>query len=688
MTPLRQRMIEDMKLRNFAPRTIQVYVERVATFAKHFGKSPDRLGAADVRAYLLFLVKREARLLELLQPGPLPPCGSSTASPSARSGSSTASSVPKQQKKLPVVLSPAEVTQFFEAIPSLKHRAILMTAYAAGLRVSEVVALRVDDIDSRRMVIRVRQAKGRKDRYVMLSPRLLEILRQYWKAARPTPYLFPGQDPDEAAQSPHGATGLPGRSPGRGTGQARHRPHPASQLRHPPAGGRDQHPDDPDPARASQPQDHGGLHPCLGGGPGGDAKPARPARAPDGGTTTAMTRPRLEVADVFRDHGDAFLDRYGDVLSPEQRRALSDIAACRTAALGGHVEECDQCGHRQIAYNSCRNRHCPKCQATAAAQWMEARGKRNCCRSNTITSSLRSRRCSVPIALQNPREVYGLLFRAAAETLQQIAADPKHLGAEIGFLAVLHTWGQNLEHHPHVHCVVPGGGLSPDGSRWIACPAGVLPPGARAQPRLPGQIPRAAAATPSSRESSPSTGSSASWRTPAQFRRRLAASAETEWVVYAKPPFGGPEQVLKYLARYTHRVAISNRRLVALEDGEVTFHWKDYAHGGGQKTMTLKATEFIRRFLLHVLPSGFVRIRHYGFLANRVCQEKLALCRALLGVETTPEPVAADPSGRAEGGRRRTASREGLSLLRRGSDGDHRDVPSDAGRPEEMGVDP
>jgi len=342
-----------------------------------------------------------------------------------------------------------------------------------------------------------------------------------------------------------------------------------------------------------------------------------------------MTRHRLEVADVFRIHSDAFLDLYGDVLSPEQRRALSDIAACRTAALGGHVEECDRCGHRQIAYNSCRNRHCPKCQATAAAQWMEQR------QAELLPVEYHHVVFTLPavlgsIALQNPREVYGILFRAAAETLQQIAADPKHLGAEIGFLAILHTWGQNLEHHPHVHCVVPGGGLAPDGSRWIACqPEFFLPV------RVLSRVFRGKflALLGNAFEQGKLTfhGKLRVLADAGAFQRRLAAGAETEWVVYSKPPFGGPEQVL-----------ISNRRLVSLEDGEVTFHWKDYAQGGGQKTMTLKATEFIRRFLLHVLPSGFVRIRHYGFLANRVCQEKLVLCRALLGVETPPDPVVAD----------------------------------------------
>jgi hypothetical protein len=248
-----------------------------------------------------------------------------------------------------------------------------------------------------------------------------------------------------------------------------------------------------------------------------------------------------------------------------------------------------------------------------------------------------------PIALQNPREVYGILFRAAAETLQQIAADPKHLGAEIGFLAILHTWGQNLEHHPHVHCVVPGGGISPDGSRWIACRPGFFLPVRVLSTVFRGKF-LALLRHAFDRGRLSFHGKQTVLADAGAFQRLLAASAQTEWVVYAKPPFGGPEQVLKYLARYTHRVAMSNRRLVALEDGEVKFHWKDYAHGGDQKTMTLKATEFIRRFLLHILPAGFVRIRHYGFLANRVCREKLALCRTLLGVEAAPLPAESEPS--------------------------------------------
>jgi hypothetical protein len=354
------------------------------------------------------------------------------------------------------------------------------------------------------------------------------------------------------------------------------------------------------------------------------------------------------VAEVIRDHGDAFLDRCGDILSPEQRRVLHDVAACRTAALGGHVEECDRCGHRRIAYNSCRNRHCPKCQATAAAQWLEAQVA-NLLPVESFHVVFTLPAALGPIALQNPRVVYGVLFRAAAETLLQVAADPKHLGAEIGFLAVLHTWGQNLQHHPHVHCIVPGGGLSPDGARWVACEPGFFLPVRVLSRVFRGKF-LALLGNAFDRGKLSFHGKLRVLADAGAFQQRLIASAQAEWVVYAKAPFGGPEQVLKYLARYTHRVAISNRRLIAMEDDEVSFHWKDYAHGGGQKTMTLKATEFIRRFLQHVLPAGFVRIRHYGFLANRVCREKLALCRALLGAETTPETVASGPSFRPKEG--------------------------------------
>jgi hypothetical protein len=352
-----------------------------------------------------------------------------------------------------------------------------------------------------------------------------------------------------------------------------------------------------------------------------------------------MTRPRLEVADVFREHGDAFLERYGGTLSSVQRRALREIAVCRTAAMGGHVEMCDQCGHRQIAYNSCRNRHCPKCQATAAADWMEAR-KAELLPTEYFHVVLTLPATLGPIALQNPRVVYGLLFKAAAATLRRVAADSKHLGAEIGFLAVLHTWGQNLQHHPHVHCIVPGGGLAPDGSQWIACRPGFFLP-VRVLSRVFRGMFLALLRSAFDRGTLAFHGKLAALADSDAFQRRLTDAAKTEWVVHAKPPFGGPEQVLKYLARYTHRAAISNRRLIRLEGDEVEFLWKDYADERKRKTMTLKAVEFIRRFLLHVLPAGFVRVRHYGFLSNRVCQEKLTLCRSLMAAGTiakAPEP--------------------------------------------------
>jgi hypothetical protein len=359
-----------------------------------------------------------------------------------------------------------------------------------------------------------------------------------------------------------------------------------------------------------------------------------------------MTRPRLEVADVLRRHGDAFLQRYDSTLSSGQRRVLRDVAACRTATLGGHVEACDQCGHQQIAYNSCRNRHCPKCQATAAADWMEAR-KAELLPVEYFHVVFTLPAAFNPIALQNPRLVYGLLFQTAAETLRRVAADPKQLGAEIGFLAVLHTWGQNLQHHPHVHCVVPGGGLAPDGSRWIACRPGFFLPVRVLSRVFRGKF-LALLRSAFDRGKLVFHGKLAPLADPGAFQRYLASAAKPEWVVHAKPPFGGPEQVLKYLARYTHRAAISNRRLISLEGDEVEFLWKDYADRSQRKTMTLKAVEFIRRFLLHVLPAGFVRVRHYGFLANRVCQEKLTLCRSLLAAGTVaaaPEPTVGQETG-------------------------------------------
>jgi Putative transposase/Transposase zinc-binding domain len=354
----------------------------------------------------------------------------------------------------------------------------------------------------------------------------------------------------------------------------------------------------------------------------------------------------LELADVVRAHGPAFLATHGQSLSYAQRKVVKAIAVCRTAALGGHVAQCDDCGHRQITYNSCRNRHCPKCQAAARAEWLAERAAELLPVGYfhvvfTLPAALG------PLALQNRAVLYSILFRAASEALLTIAADPKHLGARIGFLAVLHTWGQNLQHHPHLHCVIPGGGIGPDRASWIACRQSFFLP-----VRVLSRLFRAkflAYLRAALRQSDLGFhGKLEGLKATDKFRELLRQSARTEWVVYAKPPFGSPEQVLKYLARYTHRVAISNQRLLSCTDTQVCFRWKDYASGNKQKAMTLDAGEFLRRFLLHVLPSGFVKIRYFGFLANRCRKERIALCRRLLdNSAAAPRASAAVPAAEA-----------------------------------------
>jgi hypothetical protein len=349
-----------------------------------------------------------------------------------------------------------------------------------------------------------------------------------------------------------------------------------------------------------------------------------------------MARSGPEVADVFRRYGDAYRAQHGPALSTAQRRVMTAIELCRTAALGGHVEQCDQCGHQRISYCSCRNRHCPKCQSLARAQWLDDR------RAELLTTQYFHVVLTLPeeiaaIAHQNKATVYGILFRAAAETLQTIAADPKHLGAEIGFFAVLHTWGQSLGLHPHLHCVVTGGGLSPDGARWISCRPGFFLP-VRVLSRLFRRLFLEYLQKAFDAGKLHFFSSLEPLRECRAFRRYLAPLRQAPWVIYAKPPFAGPEQVLEYVGRYTHRVAISNNRLRDIEDGTVRFAWKDYRDDNRQKVMTLAADEFIRRFLLHVLPEGFHRIRYYGFLGNRHRAQKLARCRELLGM-TVSEPA-------------------------------------------------
>jgi len=371
-----------------------------------------------------------------------------------------------------------------------------------------------------------------------------------------------------------------------------------------------------------------------------------------------VSRPALEVADIFRDHGAAWRKANAGHVSLDQLKVMSAIERCRTAALGGHVARCENedCGHTEIAYNSCRNRHCPKCQGAAAREWLAER------EAELLPVPYFHVVFSLPaqiadIAYQNKAAIYDILFKASAETMLTIAADPKHLGARIGVLSVLHTWGSALTHHPHVHMIVPGGGISLDGTRWIACRpnfflyVGVL---SRLFRRL--VLDKLAAAHRVG--ALQFFGKHAALTKTQAFAAYLAPLRRREWVVYSKPPFGGPADVLRYLARYTHRVAISNRRLVSLDHNGVTFKWKDYRRDGPERygVMTLATNEFIRRFLMHVLPQGFHRIRYYGFLTSPTRAKNIARIRQLLAVPLIPvdaikaanptpeQPTASEPS--------------------------------------------
>jgi hypothetical protein len=333
------------------------------------------------------------------------------------------------------------------------------------------------------------------------------------------------------------------------------------------------------------------------------------------------------VADIFGAYGEEYRQRHAGHLSGVQLRAMRAIKQCRTVALGGHLEQCDSCGNERNAYNSCRNRNCPKCQSSAAKRWLQKR------ETEVLPVPYFHVVFTVPeeiakIALGNQRVVYGILFRCVSQTLLRIGADPKHLGGRIGFLAILHTWGQNLDYHPHIHCVVAGGGLTADGG-WIRSGKNFFLSVAVLSRLFRGKF-LSALNTAFRKGKLRFAGKLSSLSSKRNFGCYLAVAAKKKWVVYCKPPFGGPEQVLQYLGRYTHRIAISNHRLVSLQDGNVTFRWKDYRNGGCQKIMTLTAPEFIRRFLMHVVPSGFVRIRHYGFLANRNRAASLPLIRSIL----------------------------------------------------------
>jgi Putative transposase/Transposase zinc-binding domain len=341
-----------------------------------------------------------------------------------------------------------------------------------------------------------------------------------------------------------------------------------------------------------------------------------------------MSRPHVEVADVVRQHGQAFLARYGHTLCGEQHRALRAIELCYTAALGGHNTRCEHCGHEGCAYNPCRNRHCPKCQGVTRAAWL-AKRQREVLDTPYEHAIFTLPQDLSPLVLHNPRPLYGLLFRTVSQSLVDIASDPKHLGADIGGMAILHSWGGQLQHHPHLHCVLPAGGLAPDGSRWVPCRPNFFLP-VRVLSRRFRRLYVEGLKQLYDQGELALTGRCRQFTEPRAWNRLLASLREQEWVVYAKEPCDSAP-IFKYLARYTHRVAISNHRLVALQDGQVTFRFKDHKREGKLRTQTLDAVEFLRRFCLHILPKGLHKIRYFGCFANCHRQAKLALCRTLIG---------------------------------------------------------
>jgi putative transposase/transposase-like zinc-binding protein len=355
-----------------------------------------------------------------------------------------------------------------------------------------------------------------------------------------------------------------------------------------------------------------------------------------------VSRPAVEVADILHAQGDTFVEQH-PWLSVQQRSVLRAIARCRTAALGGHLDRCDACGHQAISYNSCRNRHCPKCQAQARERWLQAR-EQELLDVPYVHVVFTLPHALLPLTYRNSARLYTWLFRVSAATLRDVAADSRHLGAEIGVLSILHTWGQTLVRHPHVHCVVPAGGLSPDHHRWIRPKsAGFFLPVKVLSRVFRGKF-VAALRRAYARNELDLTGATEHLRDWAQWRRVVDALFQTDWVVYAKPAFGGASAVLRYLGRYTHRVAISNHRLRAFDGERVTFQWKDYAHENQSRTMTLPAMEFLRRYVQHILPRGFVRIRQSGFLANTCRAARIALARTLL---TSPRTAVTSPAASA-----------------------------------------
>jgi site-specific recombinase XerD len=636
VTKLLQCLRDEMVRRDYSATTIRSYAQIVDAFHQHTGARLDRITPAQLRRYHLFLLE-ERRLAVGTVVTQICALRFFCRYVLKRRDVREDLPYPKQRLRLPVVLSPDEVQRLIAGAKNLYHRTLLLTLYGAGLRRAEACQLRVRDIDSHRMVLRVEQGKGGRDREIPLSPTLLAALRQYYRWMRPKTYLFPGTrhgwraDVPITAKVVWDAVQYATRRAGI---QKRVTPH---TLRHTYAthlleAGADLRTIQLLLGHADLSHTTVYLHLSrrhLHAAPNPleqlqvPAPVGPPALASPAAASAVVSRPAVEVADILHAQGDTFIEQH-PWLSVQQRSVLRAIARCRTATLGGHLDRCDACGHQAISYNSCRNRHCPKCQAQARERWLHAR-ERELLDVPYVHVVFTLPHGLLPLACRNSARLYTWLFHASAVTLREVAADPRHLGAEIGVLSILHTWGQTLVRHPHVHCVVPAGGLSPDHQRWIHPPyAGFFLP-VKVLSRLD------------------LAGGSEHLLAPEAWRSFVDALFETDWVVYSKPAFGGAHAVLRYLGRYTHRVAISNHRLLAFDGEHVTFSYKDYARGEQRRTMTLSAMEFLRRFVQHILPRGFVRIRQFGYLASTCRPARLALARRLLRRTASPPPPSTPP---------------------------------------------
>src|SRR5216684_1481676 len=611
VSPLRQRMIEDMAARKLNPHTQRSHIQSCKRFAAWLKRSPDTATPDEVRLFQLYLVESGTSI-----------CNRNRVMTGVRflfrvtlRRHDLAAEVwhLKEPQKLPPVLSPDEVKRVLTMATSLKARAMLTLAYGCGLRASEVVVrLRAGDIDSEQKIIRIVQSKGQKDRHVMLPAEVLKLLRQWWKA-RPTAY--------DASVAPEQSWLFPGRS--------NHQPLTTRQFSRL----------FKEAAKAAGLRKTLSLHSLRHSFATHLLERGRDIRV----IQALLGHERLETTARYTRVATGMIAKIEspleDLSAPRRRRTRRDSKG--TAALGGHVARCENaaCGYTEIAYNSCRNRHCPKCQGAASRRWLVDREAELLPVPYfhvvyTLPSELRD------IAYQNKRVIYDLLMKAAAETTLAIASDPKRLGARIGVTAVLHTWGSALTHHPHVHMIVPGGGLSLDGTRWVAARSNFLVHVNLLARLFRGKMLAMLMHAHDAGELK-FFNTHAGLADKRTFKRFISPLRRIKWVVHCKAPFAGPEQVLRYLSRYTHRVAISNRRLVAANDDAIAFRWKDYRiNGPGRwKTMRLHPHEFIRRFLLHVLPKGFHRIRHYGLFAPTNRAESIAKARALLNVA----PPAGDP---------------------------------------------